>query len=130
MKMVQQIKSFCAGMPDVGGSVQVIVGLLTYYATFDGAVTGGTLSGGNLTSTHTSGNGTTRSLAQKNSGKWYFEITAGTGIAAGGTNSSAGVMKLGATDNNILNGSDGGMVLQGAGGIIFSNNTSSGFSIG
>ncbi|MEH2569663.1 SPRY domain-containing protein [Bradyrhizobium sp. AZCC 2289] len=100
------------------------------YATLDGAVTAGTLSNGNLTYTHTSGNGTARSTAQKNSGKWYFEITAGTGIAAGGTNSSVGVMKLGATDINVLNGSDAGMVLKGGNAAIFSNNASSGLSLG
>jgi len=49
----------------------------TIYATFDGVNTNVTLSGGNLIVTHAGGgtyNGA-RSTMQKNSGKWYFEIT-------------------------------------------------------
>jgi hypothetical protein len=49
----------------------------TVYATFDGVNTNVTISGGGLIVTH-SGGGTyngARSTMQKNSGKWYFEVT-------------------------------------------------------
>jgi len=53
------------------------VGGGTVYATFDGVNTNVSISGGGLIVTH-SGGGTyngARSTMQKNSGKWYFEIT-------------------------------------------------------
>lgn len=100
------------------------------YATFNGTVTGGTLSNGNLTYTHTSGIGTARSLSQKNSGKWYYEITAVSGIA-GGQNHCAGAAKSAATDSDIvINGLGGGFVFQGVNGIIFANDTAPGLSLG
>jgi hypothetical protein len=99
------------------------------FATFDGVLTGGTLSNGNLTYTHTSGIGTARSTSQKNSGKRYYEITATSGIA-GGSNHCVGALKSAATDSNvIISGLDGGLVFQNT-GVIFSNDTSTGLSLG
>jgi hypothetical protein len=98
------------------------------FATFDGVVTGGTLSGGNLTYTHTTGNGLARSTAQKNSGKWYYEITAVSGITTGGSNSCVAVIKSAATDSDvILSGLSGGIVFKGS--AIFANDVNTSLNI-
>jgi hypothetical protein len=101
------------------------------FTTFNGSVTGGTLSNGQLTYTHTSGFGLARSTAEKSSGKWYFEMTAANGIAGGGTNSCVAVITATATDTNVVNsGTSGGIVFQGVAGAIFSNDVSTGLSLG
>ncbi len=105
----------------------------SFYATLDGAVTAGTISNGDLTYTKTTGSaGMARSTAQKNSGKWYFEVTAGQTAATGvGHNDWITIITPAATDTQVVtSGTKGGIVFAQLGGDIFSNDGASGFTLG
>ncbi len=114
-------------LPLLGGGAGTAGPAPTAYATFDGTITNGTLSNGNLTFTHSNGLASTaRSLSQKNSGKWYFEITVGT---MPGANDCVGVAKSAAVDANLIFSGQHGLLSFQAGGV-FSNDASTGLSIG
>lgn len=99
--------------------------------TFDpGSVSNATLSGGDLTVSHdNTSTGGVNSSEQKDSGKYYFEITVTTIV---GNQSCVGVMIAAGTYSNFATGgADGSMVLKGgAGGVIWANGLFTGYALG
>jgi SPRY domain len=98
--------------------------------TFDAAsVTNVTLSNGNLTATHsnTTTNSGARSTSAKTSGKYYFEVTVTT---THGTADCMGILTTAGTYTNLVTNGTNCMVSYKAAGNIFSNNVSSGKSLG
>lgn len=99
-------------------------------ATLDGPATNVTVSGGNLTATHstTTSNSGVRSTALKSSGKYYFEATFG---ATNGTNDCVALMTWAATYANIVTNSTNAVTLYAtANGLIWTNGGDSGKTLG
>lgn len=121
-----------AAVTATAGSTQdatVVSGVV--YATWDAATaTNVTLSNGGLTAAHsntTTNSGVrTASTTQKNSGKWYFEITCTT-IAA---NDMFGIATPAATYTDVVSNVDKGAYVWPSAGNIYANGGSQGMSIG
>jgi hypothetical protein len=102
-------------------------------ATFDGVAFDVTLSNGNLTATHASNSSTAgaRSAAVKSSGKYYFEVTVGQHNTSSSSRDCCGILL--STSNNyndmLTSGSNCTEAMFWS-GTIFSNNASSGKSVG
>ena len=102
-----------------------------YLATLDGVPSASvTVSSNKLTATLTSatGNVGARSTAQKNTGKWYFEVTYGQ--RTGNGNAVGILMENGTYTNLVTNLSNCTMVTTDTIGRIYSNNGQSGKSLG
>jgi len=95
--------------------------------TFDGTATNATLTNGNLTAAHsnTTTNSGARSTDQRNSGKYYFEVT----VTAIGVGDAIGLLTAAGTYTNLVtNATNCGAVY--AGGKIFGNGSDSGKTLG
>src|SRR5882672_12456077 len=103
----------------ISNPASITIGL----ATFDGVASGATLSNGNLTVTHTAGVGGGRSTAQKNSGKYYFEVTL---TVINGNNSCVGILTSAGTYTNLVTNGTNAAILYLNVGTIFSNDAPSG----
>ena len=100
----------------VAGSGALAAGGSVTYATFDGVASNATLSNGNLTVTHSNTSvGGGRSTAQKNSGKFYFEVTVN---SIAGNNSCIAVATAAATYSNfVTSGSNAALAFKISGSI-------------
>lgn len=97
-------------------------------ATLDGTPTAVTVSGGGLIATHnsTASNSGARSTALKSAGKYYFEVTIGAVLTI--NNASCGIILSTGVYINLNSGA--ACSIATFGGTIFTNNASSGKSIG
>lgn len=114
-------------MPNVIAQI-ILPNKIRNFASLDGTATNATLSNGNLTAvkTGTSGDSGARSTAQKDTGKWYFEVLC-TAINTNGD--TIGIVTSGGTYANVVTSGTNCAVVYKFSGAIWSNNANSGRSL-